>query len=163
MLKLPMCVVVVVLAPTVLWAEDFDDFDTEIFTTSLVQEGEEVEGLHLNVYRAIRGAKENPELAIGVSPSIADMADLGNGDKFRFAFNAKYGNKNGNTSLRLDAQPDNDDNKLSVLSGVSSGNSLLSWSRVCTLRRLFLDSTTTVGRLYCSGPRTVRLSSWSIN
>lgn|GEM_PF-6585489 len=39
--------------------------------------------------------------------------DLGDGDKFRFAFNAKYGNKNGNTSLRLDAQPDNDDNKLS--------------------------------------------------
>jgi|GEM_PF-5090028 hypothetical protein len=39
MLKLPMCVVAVVLAPTVLWAEEFDDFDTEIFTTSLVQEG----------------------------------------------------------------------------------------------------------------------------
>lgn len=163
MLKLPMCVVVVVLAPTVLWAEEFDDFDTEIFTTSLVQEGEEVEGLHLNVYRAIRGAKENPELAIGVSPSFADVRIWAMAISFALHSTPSMGTRTAIPVCDSMRSPTTTTISLPVLSGVSSGNSLLSWSRVCTLRRLFLDSTTTVGRLYCSGPRTVRLSSWSIN
>ena len=98
-----------VLTPFEIWSEEFDDFDTEIFTTSLVEAGEEIKGFRLNLFKAIRDPDQKSHLAIGLSPNFSDVADLGNKDNLKISTNLKYGNENGNTSLKVDAQPQNDD------------------------------------------------------
>ncbi len=115
--------IVVMLASAALWAEEFDDFDTEIFTTSLVQEGEEVEGLHLNVYCTIRDAKENPELAIGFSPSFADVGIWAMATSFALPLTPSTAIKMAIRVYDSTPSPTTTTIRSLVLSGVSSGSS----------------------------------------
>jgi len=82
--------VMAMLFAVVAEAQEFADFDTEISTTSLVQEGENFARVRLNSLGSLRDLREQSALAVGVSSRFEDLGAL-----------SDEGNENVAVSLRL--------------------------------------------------------------
>ena len=94
--------VVILLVSSRVSAQGFADFDTEIFTTSLVQEGDAITAVRLNPIEALADLRKKSQLVLGVSPQFADLGDLGADGNAHFSANLRLGNRNADTSLKLD-------------------------------------------------------------
>lgn len=90
--------------PGAIAAQGFADFDTEIFTTSLVQEYEKIVAVRLNPFAALRDLREKSVLAVGVSSRFDDIGEWGADENFSSAASIRLGNRDADTSLKLDAK-----------------------------------------------------------